>query len=335
MDVKYQVFISSTFQDLENERRAAIESVLNLGHIPVGMELFQAGDDTQWNYIKRRIMECDYYLVIVAERYGSEVKGKSYTQMEYEFALKNKKPVAAFLLHNDARAAWPQDRVEFAKKTKVDAFRSLCQRKLVRHWRSADDLAAKIATTLVELTREKPQVGWVRADSVPSQSVLTEIARLSEEKRELQARLDTLGKSNEIVIPAEERWRLGSLAAKKSDDYLALEEASHINLSLIDLLAALSRLFAGGCRSWELQASIEKAFNVKFVGSWGATRSFIEELAANEVIEVRRTQRSSGKELTFEDMYFLTAYGKRLIMYAEVGKYTTVSLEPVPKYDDD
>ena len=43
MDVKYQVFLSSTFRDLEIERRIVIEQVLNLGHIPVGMELSKLG----------------------------------------------------------------------------------------------------------------------------------------------------------------------------------------------------------------------------------------------------------------------------------------------------
>ncbi|MER8405665.1 DUF4062 domain-containing protein [Mesorhizobium sp. M1307] len=87
MDVEYQIFVSSTYADLVDERRSVIESVLNLGHIPVGMEAFQASDDTQWDYIKRRIDDSDYYVLIVAERYGSELKGKSYTQMEYEYAV--------------------------------------------------------------------------------------------------------------------------------------------------------------------------------------------------------------------------------------------------------
>lgn len=82
MDVKYQIFVSSTYADLVDERRSVIESVLNLGHIPVGMEAFQASDDTLWDYIKRRIDDSDYYVLIVAERYGLELKGKSYTQME-------------------------------------------------------------------------------------------------------------------------------------------------------------------------------------------------------------------------------------------------------------
>ena len=111
-DIKYQVFVSSTFEDLEDERRSAFESILNVDHIPVGMELFQAGTDDQWSYIKRRIDSCDYYFVIIAERYGSiGPGGKSYTQMEYEYAIENNIPVAAFLLDHKSRINWPNHKV--------------------------------------------------------------------------------------------------------------------------------------------------------------------------------------------------------------------------------
>ena len=96
------------------------------------MELFQAGDESQWIYIKKSISECDYYLVIVAERYGSEgPEGRSYTEMEYRFASDMGIPVAAFLLDERARDGWPQGKLEPAKKEKIDAFRALCRSESV------------------------------------------------------------------------------------------------------------------------------------------------------------------------------------------------------------
>ena len=44
MNKKYQVFISSTFSDLVQERHSTIRTVLDLGHIPSGMEIFAAAD---------------------------------------------------------------------------------------------------------------------------------------------------------------------------------------------------------------------------------------------------------------------------------------------------
>lgn len=318
MDVKYQVFISSTFVDLKEERRAAIESILNLGHFPIGMELFQAGDDTQWNYIKRRIDECDYYLVILAERYGSEVRGKSYTQMEYEYALKSKKPVAAFLLHTEARRIWEQDRVEFNKKTKIEAFRKLCERKLVKYWHNADDLALKIATTLFELTREKPQVGWVKADSVPSTGVLTEIARLSEEKRQLQDRLEALGAGEKITVPAEAKWHLDTLRAKRATNYLEFEQGAKLEVSLLALFVGLSRHLAAGATVWTAGEIIKSTFGIKLERPTDGAGYLLRELTTHAALEVRASPTASGG---VAHRYYLTDYGKRLIMYAEVGGY--------------
>lgn len=212
MDVKYQVFVSSTFIDLQDERRAVIEAILNLGHIPVGMEAFQASDDTQWDYIKRRIDESDYYVVIVGERYGSEQKGKSYTQMEYEYAVANGVPVAGFLLDPVARKSWPSDKVEYEKKDKVERFRKLCEKKLVKFWKNADELGGRVALALNELMRQKPRTGWVRADSVPSKDVLEELSRLSNEKRELQAHVDRLSRHSHVVVtPPEVVWKIKKL----------------------------------------------------------------------------------------------------------------------------
>jgi hypothetical protein len=45
MKIKYQIFISSTFEDLKQERDIAIKAILEMGHIPVGMEIFSAGDE--------------------------------------------------------------------------------------------------------------------------------------------------------------------------------------------------------------------------------------------------------------------------------------------------
>jgi hypothetical protein len=66
MDKRYQVFVSSTFVDLQNERQKVIHALLEQDCFPSGMELFPAANDDQWTLIKKVINECDYYLVIIA-----------------------------------------------------------------------------------------------------------------------------------------------------------------------------------------------------------------------------------------------------------------------------
>ena len=68
---RYQVFVSSTYEDLREERQQTTQAILEAGSFPAGMELFPASDDSQWELIKRVIEESDYYVAIVAGRYGS------------------------------------------------------------------------------------------------------------------------------------------------------------------------------------------------------------------------------------------------------------------------
>ena len=87
-DKKYQVFISSTYEDLKSERKAVEETIIRAGDIPVGMEAFPAVDSEQFEFIKTVIRSCDYYVLIIAGRYGSLADdGLSYTEKEFRYAV--------------------------------------------------------------------------------------------------------------------------------------------------------------------------------------------------------------------------------------------------------
>ena len=81
MDKRYQVFVSSTYADLKEERQRVIQTLMEADCIPAGMELFPAADEEQFAFIKKVIDDCDYYLLIIGGRYGSTTEdGISYTE---------------------------------------------------------------------------------------------------------------------------------------------------------------------------------------------------------------------------------------------------------------
>ncbi len=186
---KYQVFVSSTYEDLQAERQEVMHVLLELDCIPSGMELFPAANDSQWELIKGVIDDCDYYVVIVAGRYGSiGPSGISFTEMEYRYALEKGKPVVAFL-HGDPESIsskWTE-KSEKGKK-KLQAFRDYLQQRVCKEWKTADGLGSVVSRSLVALRKSHPAVGWTRADQLP-ETTTAEILELRKKVEKLEGAL--------------------------------------------------------------------------------------------------------------------------------------------------
>lgn len=165
----YKIFVSSTFKDLEEERIKVMTTIVNCGHLPIGMEQFPAAPITAWNYIKLLIDNADYYLLLLAGKYGSihPDTGKSYTQMEYEYAVEKKIPVIC-LTYNDVDSL-PINKCEKDTdvREKLEKFRETVSSSFLRKtWKNIDDLALQVKTSIEKAIELVPQVGWIRADSV-------------------------------------------------------------------------------------------------------------------------------------------------------------------------
>jgi len=193
---RLQVFVSSTFTDLVNERQAAVEAILTAGHIPAGMELFTSGDESQMDVIKQWIDESDVYLLILGGLYGSvEPKsGKSYTELEYEYALSKDKPLFACVINDAALEqrvrAQGTIAVETQNAQKLKKFRKLTLTKMVRFWDDAKDIKISIGETLSHISHRDDLIGWVRATEQANMPALAdEIARLSKENALLRSQV--------------------------------------------------------------------------------------------------------------------------------------------------
>lgn len=190
LEKKYQVFVSSTYEDLREERQEIMQALLELDCIPSGMELFPASDDDQWTLIKRVISDCDYYIVVVAGRYGSVgPMGLSYTEVEYRYAVEIGKPIVGFLHKNPSEIAAKKIEQTDDGKAKLEKFRKLVQSKTCKTWDSAKELGSVVSRSLVKLQKSHPSIGWVRGDQVPTRGDAREILKLTAKIEELQKQL--------------------------------------------------------------------------------------------------------------------------------------------------
>ena len=217
MEKKYQAFVSSTYQDLLEERQEVMQALLELDCIPVGMELFPAADDDQWTLIKGLIDDCDYYILIVGGRYGSTNKdGKSYTQMEYEYALSKGIPVISFLPKDADSIALGKTEKDPDGIKKLEEFKKLVQQKMCRYWTNASDLGSQVSRSLVKLIKSNPRPGWVKADQLPSENATQELLELREKVLILEKQLN---KSNTEAPSGSEKLMQGEDIFKMNYNY--------------------------------------------------------------------------------------------------------------------
>jgi len=189
---RYQVFVSSTYADLKDERSRVIQTLMEMDCIPSGMELFPAADEEQFEFIKKVIDDCDYYLLIIGGRYGSTTEeGVSYTEKEYDYAIQKGLKVVA-LLHGqpDDIPVGKTDK-DAALAERLAAFRAKVEtNRLVKYWKTADELPGIVSLSLSKTIKTYPAAGWVRGGSSASSEILQElnaVRKQNEEFRELLA----------------------------------------------------------------------------------------------------------------------------------------------------
>lgn len=194
MDKRYQVFVSSTYADLKEERQHVMQALMEMDCIPAGMELFPAADEEQWEFIKRVIDDCDYYLLIIGGRYGSITKdGISYTEKEFDYAIECGLKVVA-LIHG------APDDIPFGKSEQDPEFRAklfsfkdkVMNGRLAKFWQSAEELPGLVALSMTKTIKMYPAVGWVRASHVANENILSEINELRKNNSELQQSLNDI-----------------------------------------------------------------------------------------------------------------------------------------------
>lgn len=202
MDKRYQVFVSSTFTDLEEERRHVIQTLMEMDCIPAGMELFPAIDEEQWEFIKKIIDDCDYYLLIIGGRYGSVAEdGLSYTEKEFDYAVK--KGLKVTVLVHDEPQSLPLNKSELDPDSREKLTKFIDKAttgRLRRTWSTVKELPGLVSLSMAKTIKTYPATGWVRANNISNETDLRKMLSLQKENEELKNRiLELEGSSLEPV----------------------------------------------------------------------------------------------------------------------------------------
>jgi hypothetical protein len=293
---RYQVFVSSTYLDLVEERQAVTSALLQLDAFPSGMELFPAADDDAWTLIRRVIDECDYYLLVVGGKYGSTdpVSHISFTEKEYDYATSRGKPVMAFI-HGDPDSipVGKAERDPEAQK-KLDDFRDKVKTaKHVKFWTGADQLAGQVALSFAQFTRQYPAVGWVRANQLTNSDALEEINALRKTIVGLESQLNSIRTApppgTEHLSQGSDKFRLSArFRFKYQDDVGYTEHDSvwkEVQVTWDELFAGIAPRLLDECEQESLHRYLDDWFASKWWDFGGD--DLIKKYAEEQELDVR------------------------------------------------
>jgi hypothetical protein len=319
---KLQVFVSSTYRDLKPERQAAVEAILKAGHIPAGMELFSAGSESQLETIRRWIDDSDVYMLILGGRYGSvdPKTSLSYTELEYDYALTNGKPIFAVVVTEAALDAKlkteGKDAIETEYPKELKFFREKVLSRISSFFSDAKDIKLAVHETMADYTKRLDFTGWVSGkEIIETKPLLEELVRLREEKIKLETELAALRKT---VVKSNPRS-----TTKWSDEELkeiaiflkGIEVSTNVfnsnkaeptpSYDLLSLIVALGdSLITGIANKYDAKdQDIFIYYNI-------CPKLEIHELATLEKVAGVQWQR-----------YRLTAKGKALLAFLEKSKF--------------
>lgn len=217
------------------ERQAAVQAVLEARHIPAGMELFAAGNESQLLTIRRWIDDSDCLMLLLGGRYGSlePTTQTSYIELEYRYALQQSKPVFALVASKEALdaklAASGEAVLESEHIEKLQAFKSDVLSRMCIMFSDTKDIQLGIFKTLSEFTVLHEFAGWISGkEVVNNKGLIDEMTSLREANQTLS---DELQRLRSQVSPAN-NW-VGDLSSRLKTEKLEGSEYNNVFNALI------------------------------------------------------------------------------------------------------
>lgn len=316
-DPKYQIFVSSTYEDLKEERRIVIEAILKMQHLPSSMERFPASSKSQMKCIRKIIDNCDYYILIIGDRYGSidAETGFSYTEQEYDYAISKNIPVLAFWKEkcDESKQDFPEELKRFTKKVQ--------EGRLCRPWNSIIELQSEIFSSLPDEIEDNPQQGWTRGGGEDNKKLLEELNELRKEKDALQNQVGELQAKLQ-----EHTWTQVENLADMDEGIIIKGKNHYTNLSFSTIWNEIFSLVGPYLVSPQNYSSFSILIKNNIEKLSGYPKFWIEEdiiqtikfqFDAQSLIEVYQAQATNGGLTEF---ICLTPKGKQYLMRIKTVK---------------
>jgi hypothetical protein len=170
-----------------------LRTLAESNYIAAGMEFFPAIDEEQFKFIKTVIDESDYYVAVVAGRYGSIAPdGLSYSEKEYEYALEKRIPVIALVRDDIDSIGLEKKESTPERAAMLHRFREkLITGRLAAYWKDETELCYRLVNSLARTSKKYPRDGWVKGAEDP-EALLLRILELERTNKELQSQNSSL-----------------------------------------------------------------------------------------------------------------------------------------------
>ncbi len=324
MERKHQVFVSSTYKDLVDERQHVIHALLELDCIPAGMELFPAADEDAWTLIKEVIDSSDYYLLIIAGKYGSQnSEGISYTEMEFDYAVSIGKPIVSFIFQDIDQLSGSKIEKSEDLQQRLKLFRTKAEQKHCKYWKNAEDLGGKVSRSLIQLKKKHPSDGWIPGKYAADEKLFRTI-------EELRGRILELESEKQISISAPENIEHLSKGDETYSQQAKLKNDEGI-INTVNLIASWDKLIkyagsamVGECSETEFRDKIQLAYYHSLPIGFGKNVTFDDVIIYHVVFDQIKMQfqalglisRGTKKRtVSDKEVYWkLTPYGEKYLI---------------------
>lgn len=321
MEKRYQVFVSSTYVDLKEERQEVMRALMEMDCIPAGMELFPAADEEQWEFIKKIVDDCDYYLLIIGGRYGSlSPEGISYTEMEFDYAVESGLKVIA-LLHDDPSliAAGKTD-VDPELQQKLSDFREkVSDGRLVKHWTEPKELPGLVALSISRTIKAYPAIGWVRSNKILSSDAAVELAELKADNEKLKSSIAKL-KRAELPKDIAELDEEFEVTGYSFNTHMG-SKTWDASICWRDMFSIFSPYLKAYCGESTVKSKLSEGISKKFENVRNAGRSatiddqcfqtIALQFEAQQLVKIEKLKTTKGSKAFF---WSLTGAGKNLML---------------------